>query len=270
MLDFVPVVRVLRTPWVLLALGCGARSGLDFGDLAEHEPTVPESGGTAGSHTGVPPVDVPPIDDMYNPAEKCNFDGQRTTRSGPCEASGFECGSDAGRDCGRCQEDELCVENRCYVTHGAPPVSAPPLMRGLYDDEEGQSIVIRRDGVVEGLVAALWTSGLDLEANLYVECDGESRPARSIPIPADRVPSYSGIHSSMNPVEISVEPPLRVRRDETVLVMFRTPGTSDPFLASVSGIYMENVDPYSRFISREWRGIGSDVNWDYMVTVLVH
>jgi hypothetical protein len=193
------------------------------------------------------------------------------TRPGPCEPHGLECGTFEGVECGLCALNEHCFANRCYTRQGVPPSGQhPALQRALYAREEGQRFTVRVDGVLELVDAALWTDGFDVEANVYLDCNGQRTLIRNIPIPADRIPAYSGDFSERWSLEIPIHPPLLVRRGETMDIMFRLPEGAFPARSGTSGVELRDVDPESHFVFGALNHIQPMLDWDYDVTAYVH
>jgi hypothetical protein len=143
-------------------------------------------------------------------------------------------------------------------------------MRALYQDEAGQRFTVQTDGVVELIEAAVWTSGPEIEANIYVDCTGLRTLIWNIPIPAARVPAYDGHHSDGTPVRIDLDPPLSVRRGEQIDVTFRAPRATFPTWSAVSGIEIRDVDPNSYMIEGTDKGIEASPDLDYAMAIYIH
>ena len=216
------------------------------------------AGGAGGAHGGETVV--------------CIQAAARTTLAGTCEPKSAECGLLGDTDCGQCPVGRMCFHNRCFTPQGASPQGVVgDLARALYNGEEGQRFTILDDGILEFGEAAVWTNGLDLQANLYVMCVGTRVLARSILLHADDIPPFdNGIRSDGTPVVFVIDPPLAVVRGETIDMMFRVPNGAYPERSGVSGIVTHDVDPSSHFISTDYGGISPDVDWDYMVVLYRH
>jgi hypothetical protein len=245
--------RVFSGALSTLVLGCGARTDLGAGGGEADDVGVSTGGVGGGTGSGGAPGD-------------CDVEATRSTLPGPCAPQGLECDG----ACGACPDQRTCVSSRCYdlVGPGAIADGGWDLTRGVYTEPEGERCTIREDGVLEGVRVIFGTTGVSsITMEVFVSCDGGRVLAHSSTLPASAFPAQGLIGA---PTTFPIDPPVQLRKDELVEVMFHADDAVQFHKAFVAAIDMSSVDPDCRYWPEDAQGANGTSNWDLRMDLLVH
>ncbi|MDD5306961.1 MAG: hypothetical protein PHU25_06520 [Deltaproteobacteria bacterium] len=249
----------------LAAAGCYHVETLDGDDPASLDGSA-DAG--AGNGTG---ADGFPVDDPDTLGAGTSTDSECVDRCG------IRLG---GVDCGACRDGFACLDLECFWIQGPPPPTNlwadDVLMRGLYDDGgEGQRFTVQWTGLLRRVEAALWTEWIPgdqqdarVTLDIYAPDDGvQPQLLAEKNLPASSFPAYAGCYSECRTTFFDLEPPVPVRRDQTIDVVFS--GWSQAYdEGAVSGIYMSDLDPGSEVVLYNGGpGIDPQPGWDYMTRI---